>query len=294
LLETVLVAVGPAAEAARVTLQADVAPDLPPIEGDARRLQQILNNVLSNALKFTPEGGTVSVRCDADHDTVHIAVEDTGIGIAPDFLPFVFERFRQADSRSTRTHGGLGLGLAIARHLVERHGGQIHAHSDGPGLGTVMSIRLPAGGAGRLDERHSPVIAKTPIGLGGITVLVVDDDPDSREVIAALLEQRGAAVVDTDSAVSALARLETTAIDLMVADIAMPHVDGYELMQRVRAAGNAVPAIALTAFARHDDRRTALRSGYTGYIAKPFDADELVRTVRDLVNTSRTSSSVPG
>jgi PAS domain S-box-containing protein len=281
-LETIVAGIGPFAEATGVIIRQEIDADLPPIEGDPKRLHQVLNNVLSNAIKFTAEGGTVVLRCNADHSAVNIEVEDSGVGIASEFLPFVFDRFRQADSQSTRAHGGLGLGLAIARHLVEQHGGAIRAHSDGPGKGTTISIRLPAGAS--FAFRADPDVATNGelVRLDGLAILVVDDQRDSREVIAALLEQRGAAVIQSDSAESALKALQSQPVRVIVADIAMPRIDGYELMRRVRAGGNRVPAVAVTAFARSDDRHAALRSGYTAYLAKPIDGNELARTVRDL------------
>jgi CheY-like chemotaxis protein len=269
LLEAIVSGAGPAAEAKRIKLRQQIASDLPPVEGDPKRLQQVFNNVLSNALKFTPEGGSV--------------VEDSGIGIAPEFLPFVFERFRQADSRSTRAHGGLGLGLAITRHLVEQHGGLICANSGGPGKGTTVSIQLPAGAIPVWPAESERGTSEDSVRLDDIAILVVDDDPDSREMIGALLESRGARVVHSESATSAIQMLRHALVHLIVADIAMPEIDGYELMRRIRATGNRVPAVAVTAFARSDDRRTALESGYTAYLAKPIDGKQLAKTIRELV-----------
>jgi len=283
LLETVMSGIGPAADAKRLELRREIAADLPPIEGDPKRLHQVLNNVLSNAVKFTPEGGFVLLRSEADGTGVQIVIQDSGVGIAPEFLPFVFDRFRQGDSRSIRAHGGLGLGLAIARHLVEQHRGEIHAHSDGPGKGTTMSIRLPLGSPAGWDviPETSPVVAA--VRLDGISVVVVDDEQDSREMLATVLEQQGATVLQSSSAESALRILGRHLVHVIVADIAMPEIDGYEFMRRIRAAGNRIPSIAVTAFARSDDRHTALESGYTTYLAKPVDGRQLVRAVRDLV-----------
>jgi PAS domain S-box-containing protein len=283
LFETVISGVRPAAEARRLDLRQDIAPDLPPIDGDPKRLHQVLNNVLSNAIKFTPEGGVVLLRCHADHTVVNIVVQDSGAGIPLDFLPFVFDRFRQADSRSTRAHGGLGLGLAISRHLVEQHGGEIQAHSDGDGRGATISIRLPAGSSAVWRDTSDVATPAESVRLDDVTVLVVDDERDSREMIATVLEQRGAAVLQSDSAESALDTLQNRSVRVIIADIAMPRIDGYELMRRVRASGSRVPSLAVTAFARSDDRRTALESGYSTYLAKPIDARQLARTVRDLV-----------
>jgi PAS domain S-box-containing protein len=281
-LEAIVAGVGPSAEAKRIVVRQEIEPDVPPIEGDPKRLHQVLSNVLSNAIKFTAERGTVVLRCTADHNAVNIEVEDSGIGIASEFLPFVFDRFRQADSRSTRVHGGLGLGLAIARHIVEQHGGTIRAHSDGPGKGTTISIRLPAEASLVWDGSHAIRATGEPVRLDDLSVLVVDDQRDSRETIAALLERRGATVLQTDSAESALKALQTERVCVIVADIAMPRIDGHELMRRVRAGGNGVPAVAVTAFARSDDRHAALQSGFTAYLAKPIDEHQLARIVRDL------------
>jgi PAS domain S-box-containing protein len=281
-LEAIVAGVGPSAEAKRIVVRQEIEPDVPPIEGDPKRLHQVLSNVLSNAIKFTAERGTVVLRCTADHNAVNIEVEDSGIGIASEFLPFVFDRFRQADSRSTRVHGGLGLGLAIARHIVEQHGGTIRAHSDGPGKGTTISIRLPAEASLVWDGSHAIRATGEPVRLDDLSVLVVDDQRDSRETIAALLEQRGATVLQSDSAESALKVLETQRVRVIVADIAMPRIDGHELMRRVRASGNGIPAVAVTAFARSDDRHAALQSGFTAYLAKPVDENQLARIVRDL------------
>jgi CheY-like chemotaxis protein len=283
LLEAIVSGAGPAAEAKRIKLRQQIASDLPPVEGDPKRLQQVFNNVLSNALKFTPEGGSVVLRCRADSTAVTIEIEDSGIGIAPEFLPFVFERFRQADSRSTRAHGGLGLGLAITRHLVEQHGGLICANSGGPGKGTTVSIQLPAGAIPVWPAESERGTSEDSVRLDDIAILVVDDDPDSREMIGALLESRGARVVHSESATSAIQMLRHALVHLIVADIAMPEIDGYELMRRIRATGNRVPAVAVTAFARSDDRRTALESGYTAYLAKPIDGKQLAKTIRELV-----------
>ena len=283
LFDAVISGVGPAADAKRVELRQDVASDLPPIDGDPKRLHQVLNNILSNAIKFTPEGGVVLLQCHADHTGVNIVVEDSGVGIPPEFLPFVFDRFRQADSRSTRAHGGLGLGLAISRHLVEQHGGEIQAHSDGQGRGATISIRLPAGSSAARGDTRDVATPAESLRLDDVAILVVDDERDSREMIATVLEQRGAAVLQSDSAESALETLRNRSVHVIIADIAMPTIDGYELMRRLRASGSRIPSIAVTAFARSDDRHTALASGYSTYLAKPIDAIELARTVRDLV-----------
>ena len=285
LLDTVVAGITPAATAKALVFHSNVPATLPPTEGDAKRLYQVLNNVLSNAVRFTDAGGTIELCCDADESWVRIEIRDSGAGIPSEFLPHVFDRFRQADSRSTRVHGGLGLGLAIAKHLVELHGGVIEANSQGPGTGTLVSIRLPAvADLGSKAEPDSQATAAS-FQLQNATLLVVDDQADSREMIAALLEQRGATIVQCDSAASALDVLSTKRVDLIIADIAMPHIDGYELMRRARRSGCRVPGIAVTAFARSHDRRLALESGYTSYLAKPVDGVQLAKTVHDLLQT---------
>jgi PAS domain S-box-containing protein len=283
LVETAVSAMTPAADAKRIRVELHIVPGLPPIEGDPKRLHQVLNNVLSNAVKFTPEHGSIVLACEPAGGWLNIRVQDTGVGIAPEFLPFVFDRFRQADSRTTRTSGGLGLGLAIARHLIERHGGEIGAHSDGENRGTTISIRLPVSPTtahGVPSDTASPV---ADVRLDDLTILVVDDQQDSREMLATLIEQRGARSIQSESAESALQMLQRHRVDLLIADIAMPNVDGYELMRRLRATGNETPAIAVTAFARPDDRRSALDCGYTAHLSKPIDGRQLARTVRDAV-----------
>jgi len=283
LLETAIAGIGPAADAKGVVLQPHIPADLPTLQGDLKRLHQVLNNVLSNAVKFTPSAGEVTLRCEVADGSLTIVVQDTGVGIAADFLPYVFDRFRQADSRSNRSHMGLGLGLAIARHLIELHGGDIRAHSDGAGTGTTVVIRLPVTVTAERMPVFEPSALVTGTRFDDLTFLVVDDEQDSREMLAAVLEHRGARVVQGESAESALRILQQQAVDLVIADIAMPRMDGYELMRRIRAAGHTVPAIAVTAFAAPDDRDQALESGYTAYVAKPIDGRELGRAVREIM-----------
>jgi CheY-like chemotaxis protein/nitrogen-specific signal transduction histidine kinase len=286
LVETVVSGIAPAVDAKHIRLELQIASELPPIEGDRKRLHQVLNNVLSNAVKFTPESGQIILACEATGEWLNIRVEDSGVGIAPEFLPFVFDRFRQADSRTTRTHGGLGLGLAIARHLIELHGGEISALSGGENSGTTISIRLPVNPTTAYYVPGDTMPLATNVRLDGVTLLVVDDQPDSREMLATLLEQHGARSMQTESAESALQILQAQRVDLLIADIAMPNVDGYELMRRLRAAGDETPAIAVTAFARSDDRRQALDCGYTHYLSKPIDGRQLAQTVREIVSAS--------
>ena len=250
----------------------------------------MLNNVLANAVKFTPEDGAITLGCDADATWLNLRVQDSGVGIAPEFLPFVFDRFRQGDSRSTRPHGGLGLGLAIARHLIAQHGGEIQAHSDGQGKGTTISIRLPVSSTTACDVLPDDSSSVTDVRLEDLTILVVDDERDSREMVVTLLEQRGARSIQSESAESALQALQQQRVHLLIADIAMPKIDGYDLMRRLRAAGNQIPAIAVTAFARPEDRRHAFDCGYSAYLSKPIDGRELARTARAAVPAPRAAA----
>jgi len=292
LVEATVATLLPAAREKQIEMTHWVAENLPPIEGDPKRLQQVLGNVVSNAIKFTPEGGKVEIRCAASADVVSIEVSDTGIGIDAEFLPLVFDRFRQADSRSTRQHGGLGLGLAITRHLVEQHNGRIEARSEGRDRGTTITIRLPAAPSGSEgDESHRWVAsaAQSPameLRLAGTTVLVVDDESDSRELLATVFERWGADVLRCASAREALTLLETTPVSLVVADIAMPEVDGCELLERARRMRAGLPAVAVSAYARPEDRQRALAAGYNGYCAKPIETPEFLRTVQAVLSVS--------
>ena len=274
----------------------DRAAPLPPqpsmLWGDPARLRQIVLNLLSNAIKFTPPGGLVTVSLEDCGDAVEIAVADTGQGISADFLPFVFDRFRQADATTTRSHGGLGLGLAIVRQLAELHGGAVRAESDGPGLGARFTIRLPiapSASAGPAPDRNAEPAPEPPRSLqhlDGVTVLVVDDETDSRLMVRQVLEQCGARVIEAASAAEALEQVRHHRPSVLLSDIAMPGEDGYSLIRRLRAlpadAGGAIPAAAMSAHAGTTDRRTALESGFQLHIAKPFDADAIARTVAAL------------
>jgi PAS domain S-box-containing protein len=289
LIESVIAGVLPAADARRIELAKIVTADLPPIEGDAKRLHQVFGNVLSNAIKFTPEGGRIALCCAIEGNSITVDVRDTGVGIDPAFLPFVFDRFCQADSRSTRRHGGLGLGLAIARHLLEEHGGEIRAHSDGLGHGTTIRLRLPIGPDAAMPRDVAPARVRDPgveLRMEGSTVLLVDDHRDSRELLGTLLEQRGARVLHCDCAEAALEALKTSRVQLMVADIAMPDVDGYELIRRVRLIDADLPAVAVSAYARPEDRGKALASGYDGYCVKPIEGPRLLETIRAVMLAS--------
>jgi len=293
LVDAAVAALLPAARAKQIQMTHWVADDLPPIEGDPKRLQQILGNVVSNAIKFTPEGGRVEIRCSSSDGVVSIEVSDTGIGIDDEFLPLIFDRFRQADSRATRQHGGLGLGLAITQHLVQQHSGEIAARSDGKDRGTTITIRLPASPHSSEQDTlhraaaaaaHSPALE---LRLNGKTILVVDDESDSRELLATVFERCGADVVRCGSAREALTMLAAaTPVSLVVADIAMPEIDGCELLERARRMRAGLPAVAVSAYARPEDRQRALAAGYNGYCAKPVETPEFLRTVRSVLSTS--------
>ena len=254
--------------------------------GDSNRLQQVVWNLLSNAVKFTPAGGRVDVCLEPLDGHAKITVSDTGKGIPADFLPHVFEYFRQADSTTTRKFGGLGLGLAIVRHLVELHGGTVRAESPGEGLGATFTVQLPL-----ISTQSTPSQELQPTGqssiLSEIQVLVVDDDTDAREFVAFVLEQAGAKVLTAASAKEALAVLRRSQPDILLSDIGMPDMDGYMLMQRVRKLppeqGGEIPAIALTAYAGEIDRKQALAVGFQQHLAKPLDPDRLISVITGLV-----------
>jgi PAS domain S-box-containing protein len=278
--------VRPAAEAKHIRIERDFdnAPGM--VSGDASRLQQIIWNLLTNALKFTPRGGTVTVGVKREGDQIAISVGDSGIGIAASFLGHVFERFRQADATTTRKHGGLGLGLSIVKHLVEQHGGTVTAASEGEGMGACFTVRLPRrSSADQLpaadDNRASRRAAAHD--LSGLQVLVVDDEDDARELIKRILNDCNADVLTAATATEALNLLQYARPDLMVSDLGMPEVDGYGLLDRVRALGPSrggdLPAIALTAFARSEDRIKALSSGFLAHISKPVEPNELIAKV---------------
>ena len=331
-------AVRPAAEAKRIELitKFDGVPDR--IAGDPDRLQQVVWNLLSNAVKFTPQGGRIEVSLERAGEQARIRVTDSGQGIDPKFLPYVFDRFRQADSSSTRSHGGLGIGLTIVRHIVELHGGTVHADSRGEGHGSTFHVNLPVKAA-RPDAAPAPhgtgaavpadrepsaprfaaagtaidssTLSSTasgpvdpagagvasPVGapgdgadsqLDGVRVLVIDDEPDARELIAVILTRGGADVSTAESAVEGMQLLGRTKPDVIISDIAMPGDDGYAFIQRVRQLtpgdGGSIPAIALTAYAREEDRRRALSCGYQAHLTKPVEPTQLVSAVAELAH----------
>jgi signal transduction histidine kinase/CheY-like chemotaxis protein len=282
----------PAATAKRLTIDLAIDPALAPIPADPDRLQQIVWNLLSNAIKFTPEHGRIGVRAGrADEAHAEVLVSDTGIGIAPEFLPYVFDRFRQADGGTRRRFGGLGLGLAIARHLVELHGGTLGVHSDGEGRGTTFRVLLPARAPGASETPAAPAARAASGGavsarLDGVRVLLVDDERDSLELFAQILESAGARVRTASSGGEALTRLVEEGADVLVSDVEMPHMDGYELLRLVladtRIERKGLIAIALTAYARAADRRRALEAGFDEHLAKPVDPQTLVATIASL------------
>jgi PAS domain S-box-containing protein len=277
-------AVEAAALAKSVTLEAQLAPDLPAVLGDPDRLQQVLWNLLSNGIKFTPRGGRVTVSLAGHHSEVLIKVADTGAGIKREFLPHVFERFRQAESGTNRAYGGLGLGLAIVRHLVELHGGTVSVQSAGEGRGATFSVRLPVAVAARVPAERAPAVVASdaPVArsLSGLRILVVDDDADAREVMRFMLERGGARVRTADSAAQALDAIREDPPDLLISDIGMPEEDGYVMMRRLRAMEEGVcrrlPAIALTAYAGEEDSRRARAAGFDAHLSKPVDPARLI------------------
>ena len=278
--------VQPASDAKGIRLIFDAAPSIPPVDADGARLQQIVWNLLSNAIKFTPEKGTVGLRLTAADHAIEIAVTDTGPGIAADFLESVFEPFRQADATTTRAHGGLGLGLAIVRHLVEAHGGTVRAASGGAGCGATFTVRLPIPDAAAAPAPTATAPADNPISLEHLRVLVVDDDGDNRSMVQASLESHDAIVLTAGSTPEALDVLTRERVDVVLTDIAMPGEDGYALICKIRASSDpttaSIPAIALTASARSEDRHLALRAGFQLHLAKPVGPDDLTAAIASL------------
>jgi hypothetical protein len=276
-------------------LQTILDPAAGPISGDADRLQQIVWNLLTNAVKFTPKGGRIQVKLQRIDSHVEIVVSDSGIGISKEFLPHVFDRFRQADASTTRIHGGLGLGLSIVHQLVDLHGGTVSVQSEGEGTGATFTISLPFVGviSNRQEtESDQPVHAEEVItleglpSLEGLKVLVVDDEPDTRELIREVLKECGSEVITCGSVEEALLALEEHKPDILISDLGMPDEDGYSLISKIRALpserGGHIPAAALTAYARAEDRMRVLRSGFQFHLPKPVDSAELVTVVASL------------
>jgi CheY-like chemotaxis protein len=298
------------ADARNIRLHMVLNPLAGPVKGDPGRLQQCFWNLLSNAIKFTPRGGRVQVSLEQVASHVEICVCDNGQGIRPEFLPFLFQRFRQADASTTRRHGGLGLGLSIVKHLVELHGGSVRAHSPGEGQGATFCVELPvmatynrpgadartepdsrprAGTRAHPDSAPHDATPGPPLdhpSLQGITVLAVDDEPDARDLIRRVLEECGARVLLASSSSEALDAVTSHRPDMILSDIGMPGEDGYAFIRKVRSLGpeqgGRTPAAALTAFARAEDRTRALRAGYQTHIAKPVESTELTAVVASL------------
>jgi Signal transduction histidine kinase len=298
-IEAAIEAMQPAVEAKRIRLQVILDSNVGMISGDPDRLQQVVWNLISNAVKFTPKGGRVQVRLQRINSHVDLAVSDTGQGVSAEFLPYVFDRFRQADSAITRMHGGLGLGLAIVRHLIELHGGTVEAQSPGEGQGATFTVRLPimiTHDSGRFTLNGQGADANKswqqagfdcPPSLAGLRVLILDDEADARALLKVIIEECQAEVTTVASAAEAYETLEWLKPDVIISDIGMPFEDGYSFMRKVRAreAGtqSRIPAVALTAHARVEDRLRALAAGYQVHVAKPIEPAELVAVIASLV-----------
>jgi PAS domain S-box-containing protein len=294
-IETAVDSAMPTADAKGIRLKAILGATQDIVSGDSARLQQVVWNLLTNALKFTPKGGQVQVLLQQVNSHLELSVSDTGIGIPADYLPHVFDRFSQKDSSTTRTFGGLGLGLAISKQLVELHGGMIMAASQGEGLGATFSVQLPLSIVHLKDESSSRIHPTTEIQpteilslprLDGVLVFVVDDEPDARELLRIMLEDQGAKVIGFGSAQDVLVALKTRKPTVLICDIGMPKTDGYQLIRTLRAEesrSGRIPAVALTAFARAEDRKRSLTAGYQAHLAKPFDVGELILIIADLV-----------
>ncbi len=290
----------PAAEAKGVSLQANLPPEIGQITGDPVRLQQVVWNLLSNAVKFTPHGGRVEAQLERVDPHIRITVSDTGKGISPDFMPYVFDRFHQSDASSARRHGGLGLGLALVKYLVELHGGTIEAASAGEGQGAAFKVTLPVRAVATPigEAEGAPVAVKSSGELAGVRALVIDDENDARELLESALKHFGADVIAVSSAAEAYMLITASPSqerpDVMVTDIGMPDEDGYSLIRRVRewewARGAYIPAVALTAYGRAEDRMRALKAGFQMHVAKPVDPDELVIVITSLVKRPNRSA----
>ena len=286
-------AVKPSADVRQVALELSAPEGNLRLRGDSDRLQQAIGNLLANAVKFTPAGGKIRVVLSRSEHSVGVLVQDTGKGIAKQFLPHVFDRFRQEDDAATRRHSGLGLGLALVRHIVTAHGGAVSAKSDGEGLGAAFSITLPSdenrrsltGESDRPSPPPVPVDHGLPVGrLSNVQILVVEDDEDARDLLVTVLTQQGARVRQAGSAAEALASVMQSVPDVMLSDIGLPGEDGYALVRAIRARGFAadtLPAIALTAYARREDQRLALQAGFQAHVAKPVEPAILVAAVAD-------------
>ena len=300
--------VNPAADGKNITIETSFDAGAGPVLGDANRLQQVVWNLLSNAVKFTPKNGRIDVALQRVNSEVEISVRDSGEGISSEFLPYVFDRFRQGDGKTTRMHSGLGLGLAIVRQLVELHGGTVKADSDGPGHGAIFKVRLPVLSINSVPDRNSGASDSTqktarftnglslesPPRLDGVRVLVVDDDSDTRQMLKAVLSECRADVITVGSAAEAIKEIERRKPDVLVSDLGMPVQDGYELIREVRELESAdnkarIPALALTAYAKAEDRVRALAGGYQVHLSKPVEPAEFLLVVANLAGRGLSS-----
>jgi PAS domain S-box-containing protein len=301
--------VRPAADAKNITIETSLDAEAGPVLGDANRLQQVVWNLLTNAVKFTPKNGRIGVALRRVDSQIEISVSDSGEGINQEFLPYVFDRFRQADGKSTRSHSGLGLGLAIVRQLVELHGGTVYAHSDGPGRGAIFTMRLPALSIYLVPGRETGALARSKkrgreeLGieclpqLAGVRVLIVDDDSETREMLHAVLIQCAADVSTAASVAEALQEIKRRKPDVLVSDLGMPEQDGYELIRQLRemesrSDRNPTPALALTAYAKAEDRVRALAGGFQVHLSKPVEPAEFVLVVANLAGRATSSGQV--
>ncbi len=290
-IQTALETVKPSAQVKHIRLVTELDPSVGPVSGDSTRLQQVIWNLLSNAVKFTPKRGEVHVRLERVNSHIELTVEDTGAGIPAEFLPHVFERFHQGDGTTTRKYGGLGLGLAIVRHLVELHGSTVSVASRGENQGSTFTIKMPlpvlqVRESSSLVPLHAQVngaVERLP-RLEGVRVLIVDDEMDARRLLRLLLEGCGAEVRAAASAAEALQAIEQAAPDVLVSDIGMPDADGYELVRWARGLGLTVPAVALTAYARSEDRVRALAAGFNTHVSKPVEITELIIVIQRLLD----------
>lgn len=278
-----------AADTKSIEIITNLVPETAFIKGEPNRLQQIFWNLLSNAVKFTPSGGTVNVELSLDNKQAKVQVSDTGKGISSDFLPYVFDYFRQENSSSTRNAGGLGLGLAIVRHLVELHGGQIQVESPGIGKGTTFTVEIPLTLHTEIDTQTNNNNSNLELNFNGIKILLVDDEPDNLEFLKFVLENYGASVETATSAPEAFKLFLQNKPDILISDIAMPEVNGHTLMRQIRALppekGARIPAIALTAYAGDTNRQESLQAGFNLHLAKPIQVDKLAQTVAQLVDS---------
>ncbi len=297
ILEVAIDSIRPSADAKALVIRKTIDPHAGALFGDPNRLQQIVFNLLTNAVKFTPKGGKIDVLLEAVNSHVDLTIHDTGIGVTPEFLPHLFERFRQADSSTTRRYGGLGLGLSIVKQLVELHGGTVRAQSAGAGQGTTFIVSLPLRAIQEPSvPREHPATGKSvstrvpEVSLAGIKVVVIDDEPDARELVKIVLADAGAEVLVGSCAEEGLDLVKERRPDVIVSDIGMPGRDGYEFIRDVRALapdiGGRTPAIALTAFARSEDRTRAMLAGYQVHMSKPIEPHELIATIKSIASNS--------